>query len=104
MFIEGRQNTGYQKLCLINFWFFDMYLLKYPTGSSIPKHTDPVPGKRHWRLNYELRKARRGGNFNCSGNYFRLGRLYVFRSDILQHEVSTIQEGSRLVLSIGVAI
>lgn len=54
---HGRQGTGYQKMLLIACpWplAFDLYLLKYPVGTKIPPHRDPVKGRRHYRLNIEL--------------------------------------------------
>ena len=46
----GRQGTGYDKMLLFTALWpipFDSYLLRYPEGSEIPPHTDPVQAGRH---------------------------------------------------------
>ncbi len=55
----GRQKTGYQKLLI---WeqkwpfTFDSYLLRYPPGTGVTTHTDPVqPGFEHHRINIILK-------------------------------------------------
>lgn len=42
----------------------DCYILKYPEGSEIPPHTDPVPGRKHWRMNVVLKRATVGGRLH----------------------------------------
>ena len=45
---RGRQGTGYDKMLLLTARWplrFDSYLIRYPEGSEIPPHTDPVQGK-----------------------------------------------------------
>lgn len=63
--LPGRQGTGYFKLPLIvsKRFGFDVYLLKYPPASYIQKHTDPVVGKKHFRLNITVKHADIGGGF-----------------------------------------
>lgn len=52
---------SYFKLLLGRLWFADLYILKFPPGSSIDWHTDPVnPGLQHHRLNVFLRRPRVG--------------------------------------------
>lgn len=80
---------------------FDLYLLRYPVGSSVPAHVDPVDGQRHFRLNLVLREAKVGGRFICADPIFETRRIKVFRPDQSEHSVSQIQEGLRLVLSLG---
>lgn len=80
---------------------FDFYLLRYRVGQGIPRHTDPVPGKRHYRINLELVRGAQGGRLTCHGPHWRLGRLVAFRSDLCPHEVSEVRAGSRYVLSLG---
>ncbi len=104
---SGRQGTGYGKMLLAE-WSnrilpFDAYLLKYPQGSEIPTHTDPVPKRRHVRINIVVKKPRKGGMFSCTDSIFASGRFNVFYSD-RPHQVSRIEEGSRLVLSIGMLV
>jgi len=48
-----------------------------------------------------LVKPRRGGKFSCERSIFNLrGRLVLFRPDLYRHQVSTIEDGSRWLLSI----
>jgi hypothetical protein len=101
--LPGRQGTGYQKRPLLQLWFLDAYLLRFPEGSHVPEHTDQVLGCRHWRLNLVLRRALRGGEFVC-GRAWRLGRLALFRPDTEPHSVTRIDEGTRYVLSLGCAL
>lgn len=101
--IRGRQNSGYDKLLLMGGYWpipFDVYLLKYPEGSFIPPHRDPVDGKRHFRINIVLKEAV-GGDFRCENAIFASRRINIFRSDVSLHEVTKIERGCRWVLSIG---
>jgi 2OG-Fe(II) oxygenase superfamily len=100
----GRQGTGYEKMLLATARWplpFDCYLLRYRPGSSIPFHTDPVDGRRHYRLNVVLRRAV-GGAFELDGApIWRVGRAVLFRPDLGRHAVSMVDRGTRYVLSIG---
>lgn len=101
---RGRQESGYWKLLIADFSpHFDFYLLKYPMGSFIAPHRDLVDGRRHYRFNFLLKNAKRGGRFQCE-SYYRVGRLVAFRPDIRWHEVSPVEEGTRYVLSLGVSL
>ncbi|HEY3254677.1 MAG TPA: hypothetical protein VGJ91_12040 [Polyangiaceae bacterium] len=93
---RGRQGTGYFKLRLAQGRRWDLYLLRYPPGSSVPPHRDPVPGKKHSRANLLL-----WGEDAFEGRaWLRLPRLVVFRPDITEHEVAPVSR-LRLVLSLG---
>lgn len=99
---EGRQGTGYRKLTLFRghrFLPFDCYLIDYPVGSSVPTHTDPVEGKRHFRLNILLM----GEDVYGGKSLFKTKHITFFRPDIMPHSVSTVSK-RRLVFSIGWAI
>ena len=102
---KGRQNTGYEKMLLFQskLLMCDMYLLWYAEGSSIPVHTDPVPGYRHFRLNVVLRSPQAGGEFESAKTLINTKRIKLFRSDF-PHSVTEIRRGSRLLLSIGLCI
>lgn len=101
---QGRQGSGYWKFLLAEKQpFFDAYLLKYPDGTRIQRHRDPIPGRRHYRINIVLKKARQGGKFSCE-SYYRFGRIVVFRSDVRWHEVSLVEAGTRWALSLGVSL
>ena len=100
----GRQNTGYDKLLLLANPFlipFDLYLLRFPDGSEIPPHRDPVTGRQHYRLNIVLKRSRSGGEFICSNPIFETKRIKLFRSDVSVHAVTKVQGGARYVLSLG---
>jgi len=108
--VEGRQKTGYYKMKLLESkWLkFDVYLLKYPTGSSVPLHTDPVKGYEHHRINI-VKHAKTGGHFALQEDYSETygpmmtltkKRFYKFRPDTQQHGVLRVF-GTRYVLSIG---
>ena len=101
---EGRQGSGYEKLPLLVGRRVDLYLLRFPTGSSVPMHRDPVDGLRHLRLNLILVPARRGGAFVCDAPILDRPRIKLFRPDSCAHAVTPIEAGTRWVLSLGVAI
>ncbi len=103
---EGRQGSGYSKMLLATAPFpvgWDMYLIKFPLESFIGAHKDPVPDKRHFRLNLTLWDSSDGGDFICEpeGIVFKLPRLVLFRPDVAKHSVTEIMKGRRLVLSVG---
>jgi hypothetical protein len=105
---KGRQNTGYEKLKIFQFLNMDCYLLRYKVGDYIPWHTDPVAGRKHFRLNIELKKAISGGNLYLIKENDRIkkikSRLVFFRSDLRKHAVTEIRKGERIVLTFGIAI
>lgn len=103
---EGMHKTGYFILTLA--WVtkryspipFDCYLLRYPPGSSIPPHRDPIKG-RHFRANIILTHPK-GGEFVCETAIFRSKWLNIFRPDISTHSVTTVEgKRARYVLSVG---
>jgi hypothetical protein len=101
---KGRQNSGYDKLLLAAIPFpipFDCYLLRFPEGSQIPPHRDPVQAGRHYRLNIVVKRSPRGGEFVCAAPIMETRRLKFFRSDICTHSVTKVEGGTRYVLSIG---
>lgn len=101
---RGRQGTGYDKMLLLTAPWpipFDFYLIRYPEGSEIPPHTDPVADQRHYRLNIVVKRSPVGGEFRSSKVLFASGRIKLFRPDVSQHEVTRVQGGSRYVLSLG---
>jgi hypothetical protein len=105
--IPGRQSSGYDKLPLFVSTRLkcDLYLLRFREGSFIDWHQDPVPGRRHYRANWFLRHARRGGHFECEGApLVDWPFLQVFRPDLPRHRVGEVLEGTRYVLSFGWAL
>lgn len=125
-FVGGRQAGGYQKHALVDVddaiaavvdraraalaipagWAFaDAWLLRYPRGASIPPHIDPpeAPGMQHVRLNAIVRAPARGGVLTVDGAVVALaeGDAVVFRPDAHEHAVSVVDDGARLVFSVG---
>lgn len=98
---EGRQGSGYFKLKLFAFSRLDLYLLKFPKGSSIPPHVDQVTHGRHFRLNFIISFFHVGGEFNCKDPIFETKRVKLFRPDISMHSVTRVQKGTRYVISLG---
>ena len=103
--IKGRQDSGYLKIKIIEStkFKFDCYLIKYPTNSSIPKHTDKVTKDyTHNRINIILKKAKKGGIFKCQKykTYF-FKRVIKFKPSEFEHSVSKIEKGNRYILSLG---
>jgi hypothetical protein len=101
---KGRQGTGYDKMLLATGRLplpFDLYLLRFPTGTVIGPHTDKVEAGEHYRLNIILRPARRGGEFQCADPIYVNPRIKLFRPDRSEHAVTRIEQGTRYVLSFG---
>lgn len=102
---QGRQGTGYEKITILSpnnkFIPADFYVIRYPTGSYIPPHQDKVEGRRHFRINIEIIKAKRGGQFICNKTILSIGRLRFFRPDTESHMVTKIESGQRIILSLG---
>lgn len=99
----GRQNAKYEKLVLCKLSFFDINIIKIPTGTRIPWHVDIIPRKKHYRLNIELVKPKIGGKF-MGKTIFQIPRITLIRPDRDMHAVTEIFEGHALILSIGFAI
>ena len=100
----GRQGSGYDKMLLLTApWpiAFDSYLIRYPVGSSIPPHTDPVTGRNHYRLNVIVKKSAGGGEFVCADPIYSSSRIKLFRPDHSEHSVSLVTGSSRYVFSLG---
>jgi len=100
---QGRKMTHYYKMAILSSekYKFDMYLLKFPTGSYIDNHRDPAPeGMEHHRINFILNKSFKGGKFVIGGKS-QEGRIHKFRPDKFTHKVTKIKEGTRYVFSIG---
>lgn len=121
----GRQGTGYFKLFVKDHprlqWliqrslsilekpaedeFWDAWLLRYPSGSYIPRHLDEAEmfGKKHHRMNAIVDNGGIGGTLVVYNEEITLlsGDAYVFRPDIMPHEVTRVEGQDRLVWSVG---
>lgn len=102
--IKGRQDSGYYKCKLFESKLLkcDAYILKFPTGSSVPRHKDEVNGYNHYRFNY-IWGDFFGGQVNLHGGDSEIegNNWYLFRPDLYEHSVSKVFWGTRYVLSIG---
>lgn len=101
---RGRQASGYDKMLFLKLpWPLpcDAYLLRFPPGSEIQAHTDPVASGRHYRLNIVIRKAGAGGEFVCDAPIYASSRVNLFRPDACVHSVTRVESGCRYVLSLG---
>lgn len=101
---KGRQGTGCDKMLLLTAKWplpFDSYIIRYPDGTAILPHTDPVDYGRHFRLNLILKSPKSGGEFVCATPIFATRRIKLFRPDICEHSVTKVVGGSRYVLSLG---
>lgn len=102
MWESGRLGTGYDKMLLACFRkLFDCWVLRFPVGSFILPHKDPVEQGRHYRLNIVLKRSPGGGEFVCKDTLFEMPRVALFRPDLSEHSVTTVTGGPRYVLSIG---
>lgn len=98
---KGRQDeVEYFKFKLFSFkickFGFDGYLLKYPTNTELPKHTDPVEKGKHYRVNITL-----WGKciFVCKGKHFYIGEFFhLFRPDLQEHALFTYTKTYKLSL------
>lgn len=94
--------TGYKIFTLLFTKPFDCYLFCYKTGSYIPRHKDPSGGRKIYRLNIEIRKADRGGEFKCNDTIWKWReRIYLFRADTTYHYVTPVESGERWLFSLG---
>lgn len=101
---KGRQESGYDKMLLLSALApisFDSYLIRYPVGSFIAPHIDPVSEKRHFRLNIVLKKSQEGGDFICQNPIFATERIKFFRPDISEHSVTKVNGSPRYIFSVG---
>lgn len=98
---EGRQQSGYRKLLIAHGKVWDLHLIDYPAGHGIPAHTDPIPERKHIRINIALLSG--GSRLYADGTIWRwCERVVIFRSD-RRHGVRA-GNGRRIVLSIGLSL
>jgi hypothetical protein len=102
---EDTYHTGYKIFTIFFTQIIDIYLFYYKQGSYIPKHKDPPSNKKIYRLNIELVKAKKGGQFICKKMIWsKWNRIYLFRADNSYHYVTPVEQGYRLLLSCGLKI
>lgn len=105
---RGRQTGGYDKLLLAqSSWLkFDLYLLRFPKGSAVPKHTDPSQdGYEHHRFNLNLNTVKGGyvwyAKYTPGLFWYAEKRWLRFRPDTQEHWMDPIKEGTLWMLSFG---
>lgn len=101
---KGRQNTGYEAFPFIISSFCDAYLLRYKPGTEIPWHKDKIAGKKHYRLNIILTDTLGGVFMSKENMIFENAFVKLFRPDLNEHCVTEVYEGTRYVLSFGLAL
>ena len=83
---------------------WDAYILRFPDGSSLPNHRDPVKeGTRHLRFNGLIQAPdTETGVLRFNNTVFEMsvGDAVCFRPDRITHRLSLVR-GHRLVLSVG---
>ena len=93
---RGRQEGSYYKLKLLKSKLLscDAYILKFPRGCSVMKHTDPVAdGFRHYRLNILLKKSSNPRDrMYTLGPVKRWWRFEFFRPDLYEHGLEPIED------------
>lgn len=94
--MAGKINTR----VLFHSKYLNIYSVLYPEGHRVVPHVDMISDGRLFKLNWVLSKPKAGGEFICDKNIFNLfGRVYFFRPDLHQHQVSRIEQGKRWLLS-----
>lgn len=104
---KGRQEGSYWKFPFISSKTFgcDAYILSFPKGCSVMKHTDPVSvGYKHYRLNVTLKKSfAKEDAMYSEGPVRRWWRMELFRPDLYPHGLRPIAD-SIVMLSFGCRI
>ncbi|AZG36106.1 MULTISPECIES: hypothetical protein [Shewanella] len=77
----------------------------YHTHHQVMTHTDPVQQGRYYKLNLVIVQPKVGGVFSCAKCIVNLwGRVYLFRPDKYEHNVTKIESGKRVLLSFALNI
>ena len=85
----GRQGSGYRILPLWRGLGCDGYIIHIPAGVAIAPHKDKVEGRRHFRLNVDLK----GRCWMEVGRViWKFWRFTLFRPDLEVHEVPASAE------------
>lgn len=102
---QGRQQGSYSKFALLPEFLSrllncDAYILRFPAGSSVIGHVDPVEaGYEHHRINIIL-KYDGFSRMYIEGPIQRWGRIERFRPDLHFHGLHRVQT-SMYMLSFG---
>lgn len=100
----GRQNSGYRKFTLLFSKRFgvDAYILHIPQDVDIPRHSDVVPGHRHYRVNVTIcGKIRMHTSPWNHPQVYRIGNWFsFFRPDAIEHWAPPVTKDT-YIFSIG---
>jgi hypothetical protein len=79
----------------------EAYFIYYPRGTLMHEHTDPEE-RDHWRICIVITHQCVGGVLRLRGTAYDFdpGDAYIFRADEVPHEVSTVEYGERLILTV----
>jgi hypothetical protein len=105
---KGCQQGSYSKILLVPEFVsrkfnFDLYILKFPKGCSVPKHRDPVEsGYCHYRVNFTFWN-KSGGRMYILGPIKRIFGFEIFRPDLYEHGLQTVNE-NMFMLSFGLKL
>lgn len=92
----------YKKKCLYNGRILEVSLLKCDVGENIGKHIDPPNKGKQYKVQINISKAMRGGEFICDKYILNLPFIKVYRADETAHGVSLVLLGKRVDLIIGI--
>lgn len=81
----------------------DMVILTYPKDSELSLHKDVVNGFKCYRFNLTLNTGT-GGELICDNTIYRSKFFNIFRPDQNLHGVSRVEDGNRIVFSLGIGI
>lgn len=100
---DGRQNSYYQKMKIFSFWSMDCYLIRYSKGCAVGYHTDDIPGKKHYRMNLQLKGVDRLCLLDNLKSSFKNPKfIRIFRADKMHSFGPSMESG--LILSFGLAV
>jgi hypothetical protein len=79
------------------------YFIFYPPLTLMHPHKDRQPEGEHWRLGLVLKQRCEGGTLVLSGKRIELkeGDAYLFRADTVEHSITRVTAGYRLIMSLG---
>lgn len=76
-------------------------LVTYPEGHSVMRHNDPIGSGSYYKFNVVLKKPLEGGVFETDNVIFSFfDRIVLFRPDLNEHNVTRIERGRRVLLSV----
>jgi hypothetical protein len=98
----NRPENGYKlarlfDLDFLDRWHFQILMAHYPEGAKQELHRDRFKNMDIYRAVLVLKKSGTGGDL-VGDRIIKLGRLYLMRPDLNQHEVTEVKDGERYSL------